>query len=142
LFVYSVKYPYLCSVNNDRRKKIEIMKITAEQFNNEVDTLAISMFENIDESKNGTTIDLISVTEDFVEIIQYRIEEDEIIKKHYNRMMNTINANVNSTEIKYIDLIAQSGVYEIKINEMTSEEFEMKDEPEFLKGYKLIGVIN
>ena len=118
------------------------MKITAEQFNNEVDTLAISMFENIDESKNGTTIDLISVTEDFVEIIQYRIEEDEIIKKHYNRMMNTINANVNSTEIKYIDLIAQSGVYEIKINEMTSEEFEMKDEPEFLKGYKLIGVIN
>ena len=118
------------------------MKITAEKFNNEVDTLAISMFENIDESKNGTTIDLISVTEDFIEIIQYRIEEDEIIKKHYNRSPNSLNANVNSTEIKYIDLVAQTGVYDIKVHQMTSEEFEMKDEPEFLKGYKLIGVIN
>ena len=118
------------------------MKITAEKFNNEADVLAISMFENIDESQNGTTIDLISVTEDFIEILQYRIEEDEIIKKHYNRMMNTMNANVNSTEIKYIDLVAKTGVYEVKVNEMTSEEFEMKDEPEFLKGSKLIGVIN
>jgi len=118
------------------------MKITAEQFNNEVDTLVISMFESIDESQNGTTIDLISVTEDFIEILQYRIEEDEIIKKHYNRTMNTVNANVNSTEIKYIDLIAQNGIYEIKVNEMTSEELDEKDEPEFLKGYKSIGVIN
>jgi len=118
------------------------MKITAEQFNNEVDTLVISMFENIDETQNGTTIDLISVTEEFIEIIQYRIEEDEIIKKHYNRMINCANVNVNSTEIKYIDLIAQKGVYEIKVTEMTSEEFDQKDEPDFLKGYKLIGVIN
>lgn len=120
------------------------MKLQKENYLNAADLHVLSLLESIDNSKNGTIIELIHVTDEWISSLHYRVDNGDVDVRTYNSVRNNPHSNI-SGNIKYTDNhYAIAGIYDVKVKELTEQE-QMEwlevNQPSFEGKYKTIATI-